>query len=42
MAENKFVFKVLVYPSDDKYEAQIPLLNARTFGVDMMDAKNWG
>ena len=38
MTGNKFVFKVLVYPSDDKYEAQIPLLNAKTFGVDMLDA----
>jgi excisionase family DNA binding protein len=38
MAENRFVFKVLVYPSDDQYEAQIPLLGAKTFGVDMMDA----
>ena len=38
MTGNKFVFKVFVYPSDDKYEAQIPLLDAKTFGADMMDA----
>lgn len=38
MNGNKFMFKVLVYPSDDKYEAQIPLLGAKTFGVDVMDA----
>lgn len=38
MSENRYVFKVLVYPSDDKYEAQIPILDARTFGDDMMEA----
>ena len=29
---------MLVYPSDGKYETQIPLLGAKTFGVDMVDA----
>lgn len=38
MSENRYVFKVLVYPSDDKFEAQIPLLDARTFGDDMTEA----
>lgn len=38
MNDNRYVFKALVYPSDDKYEAQIPLLDAKTFGNDIAEA----
>ena len=38
MIEGRYVFKTFVYPSDDKYEAQIPLLDAKTFGDDIAEA----
>ena len=38
MVEGRYIFRALVYPSDDKYEARIPLLDAKTFGDDVAEA----
>ena len=37
MVEGRYAFRALIYPSDDKYEAHIPALDATTFGADMQD-----
>jgi len=37
MERNRYIFETVVYPSGNKYEAYVPLLDAYTFGDDAID-----